>query len=131
MTDQQKQIENLRKLGLSEEEIADVLTSDKEIDKGAKLFELTDEQKKVAKKMSNAGERKKPTTYKLDNTANKRKKENPTKGGIIAELAQFLTENSAFAFENVEIVNKERQISMIFDGNTYELTLSQKRKPKN
>lgn len=131
MTDQQKQIENLRKLGLSEEEIADVLTSDKEIDKGAKLFELTDEQKKVAKKMSNTGERKKPTTYKLDNTANKRKKENPTKGGIIAELAQFLTENSAFAFENVEIVNKERQISMIFDGNTYELTLSQKRKPKN
>lgn len=131
MTDQQKQIENLRKLGLSEEEIADVLTSDKEIDKGAKLFELTDEQKKVAKKMSNAGERKKPTAYKLDNTANKRKKENPTKGGIIAELAQFLTENSAFAFENVEIVNKERQISMIFDGNTYELTLSQKRKPKN
>ena len=45
-------------------------------------------------------------------------------------IYEFLAENSGFEFENVEIVNKERQIAIVFEGNNYELTLSQKRKPK-
>ena len=50
--------------------------------------------------------------------------------GIIAELAKFLTENSENACENVEITNKERQIAFKIGENAYELTLIQKRKPK-
>ena len=44
----------LQKLGLSEDEIADVLATDKEIDKGAKLFELDPELQKGAKKARQA-----------------------------------------------------------------------------
>ena len=48
------QIEKLMKnLGISEEEALQVLADDKAIDKGEKLFELSEEQKKVAKKMTN------------------------------------------------------------------------------
>lgn len=124
------QIIAMRKLGWTDEEIAEVLADDRKIDKGEKLFELTDEQKKVAKKMSNADHKKKaPTVYNFD-TPKKARKENPTKAGIIAKIYEFLAENSGFEFENVEIVSKERQIAIVFEGNNYELTLSQKRKPK-
>ena len=54
----------------------------------------------------------------------------PYKYTFIAELAQFLAENSENACENVEITNKERQIAFKIGENDYELTLVQKRKPK-
>ena len=41
-----KQIEAMRKLGMTEDEIKQVLADDKRIDKGEKLFELTAEQTK-------------------------------------------------------------------------------------
>lgn len=130
--DTEKQIAAMEKLGFSKEEIADILKSDAEIDRGAKLFELDPEKEKVAKEARHCGTRKTPTVYKLDNTDGKRsRKENPTKAAIIAELATFLTENSENACENVEITNKERMIAFVCGENSYELTLIQKRKPKN
>ena len=42
-----KQIDALKKLGLTDEEIADVLATDKKIDKGEKLFELSAEKEKL------------------------------------------------------------------------------------
>ena len=126
------QVLALRKLGLSEEEIAEVLADDKAIDKGAKLFELTDEQKKVVKKMTNSDTKTKktaPTVYKFEQK--KTRKENATKGSIIAEIAQFLSENVQLSCELVEITNKERQIAFRIGENDYELTLVQKRKPKS
>ena len=125
------QIQAMRSLGFTEEEIADVIKCDEQIDRGEKLFELTPEQEKASKKARNTGTRKAPVVYQLDNTGGKRsRKENPTKQGIIAELAKFLTENSENACENVEITNKERQIAFKIGENDYELTLVQKRKPK-
>ena len=44
------QVESMRKLGMTEEEIADLLECDKRIDKGEKLFELTPEEEKASKK---------------------------------------------------------------------------------
>ena len=128
-----KQIEAMRKMGLTEEEIADVVKSDEAIDKGEKVyFDLDPEKEKEAKKYTKAGTRKAPTVYKLDNAEGKRsRKENPTKAGIISELAKFLTENSENACEMVEITNKERQIAFKIGENSYELTLVQKRKPKS
>ena len=125
-----KQIEAMRKLGMTEAEIADVIASDKRIEKGEKLFPLTAEQEKASKKARQADRA--PTIYKLDNAEGKRsRKENPTKAGIIAEIAKFLNELSENACENVEITNKERQIAFKIGENLYELTLVQKRKPKN
>ena len=127
------QIEAMRKMGLSEAEIEDIIKSDEAIDKGERVyFDLSPEKEKEAKKFAKAGTRKAPTVYKMDNTDGKRsRKENPTKAGIIAELAKFLTENSENACEMVEITNKERQIAFKIGENAYELTLVQKRKPKN
>ena len=127
-----EQIEAMRKLGFSEEEIADVIKSDEDIDKGKRVyFDFDKEKEKEAKKFANAGAHKAPIVYQLDNTEGKRsRKENPTKASIINELAKFLQETSENACENVEITNKERQIAFKIGENSYELTLVQKRKPK-
>lgn len=128
-----KQIEAMQKCGFSPEEIEDIIKSDEAIDKGEKVyFDLDPEKEKEAKKFAKAGTRKAPTVYKLDNTNGKRsRKENPTKAGIISEIAKFLAENSENACENVEITNKERQIAFKIGENCYEFTLVQKRKPKS
>lgn len=118
----------MRVLKVSAEEAEEILKADKAIDRGEHMeFDLPPEQEKMAKKFANCGERKRPMV--LDNKPRARK-ENPTKGGIIAELAKFLAENSEYSTENVEITNKERQISFKIGTETYELTLVQKRKPK-
>ena len=128
-----KQLEAMRKMGLSEAEIEELVKADAAIDKGERMpFDLDPEKEKEAKKYAKAGTRKAPTVYKLDNAEGKRsRKENPTKAAIIAEIAKFLEETSENACEMVEITNKERQIAFKIGENAYELTLVQKRKPKN
>ena len=54
------------------------------------------------------------------------KKENPTKGKIIAEVAKLLTE---FA-DSVNVTNPEKLIEFTMNGNDYKLDLTQKRKKK-
>lgn len=118
----------MRILECSEEEAEDVMKWDKVIDQGGRTpYDLDPALEKEAKKMANCKDRKKPTIYDFKK---RERKENPTKAGIIAELAEFLKENSENACENVEITNKERQISFKVGENSYELTLVQKRKAK-
>lgn len=118
----------MRLLDCSEAEAEDIIKADKMIDKGEKMeFDLPPEQEKVSKKYRNCNDRKKPIIF--DNKPRERK-ENATKSGIIAELEQFLKKNSSFSVENVEILNKERQIFFQIGENSFELTLVQKRKPK-
>lgn len=101
---------------------------DKAIDREEKTeYDLPADKLKVAQKFAHAGTRKRPTTYKF---TKRERKPNATKGGIIAELATFLTENSSFSVENLKITNKERQITFEIGGEKFELTLVQKRKPK-
>ena len=124
MAETQKQ-KIMRVLGVTEAEADEILACDKKIEQGKERlpFDLSIEAEKA-----NCGERKKPIMF---DGKPRQRKENPTKSGIIAELATFLTENSEFATENVEITNKERQIAFKIGGETFELTLVQKRKPKN
>jgi hypothetical protein len=128
-----EQLAAMERLGFTAEEIKDIIETDDAIDKGQKVyFDLDPEKEKEAKKYTKAGTRKAPTVYKLDNAGGKRsRKENPTKAGLIAELAKFLTETSENACEMVEITNKERQIAFKIGENAYELTLVQKHKPKS
>lgn len=119
-----KQVQNLmEKLGISEEDALQLIEDDKRIDKGEKLFELTEEQKKNAKKATNVGEKTKKSTKKAPI-----RKKNDTKALIITELSDFLTQNAEIVAENVEIVNAERQISFKIGENSYSLTLTQHRK---
>ena len=123
----EKQIQALMKLGLSREEALQTLADDADIDKGKpKDFDLTAEQMKNAKQYTKVGTRKTSTT-----PTKRERKENPTKALIIAELFKFLGENAEISAENLEILNKERQIFFKCGENDYEITLTQKRKPKN
>ena len=87
------QIASMKKLGMTDAEIAQLIQDDAKIEKGEKMpFDLTDEQMKESKKYTKSTtKRKAPPNYKLDNQEGKRsRKENPTKGAIIAEIAKFL-----------------------------------------
>lgn len=121
--------EIMRLLDCSEEEALDVVETDEIIDKGGRTkYDLTKEQEKIAMKISAVNER--TAKNQEENKRGKVRAENPTKSGIISNLAEFLTEMSNFLCENVEITNKERQIAFTCGENSYELTLVQKRKPK-
>lgn len=115
-------------LGLTPKEEEELLAYDKKVEAGQRTeYDLSPEQDKIARKFAHAGTRKQPTAYKF---TQRQRKPNATKGGIIAELAEFLEKNSQFSIENLQIPNKERQISFAIGGEMFELTLVQKRKPK-
>ena len=121
------QIAACRKLGMSDTEIAEMYEDDADVDKGVEMpWDLSAEEHKKAMRNANADEHKKPKS-----AVKRERKSNPTKAGIIAEIATFLIENSEFATENVEITNKERMIAFKIGEERYEITLIQKRKPKN
>lgn len=116
----------MQKLDISREEAEQLFEYDRAVDKGEKTeHDLTPEQEKAARKYTRAD--RKPPAYKF---TTRERKPNATKGAIIAALATFLAETEAFSAENIEIVNKERQIRFQSAGETFELTLVQKRKPK-
>ena len=124
----EKQLAAFRKLGCTDEEIAEALEADAAIDRGEQMeWDLSPEEHKKAMKTANATEHKKPANYKFDQRP---RKENPTKAAIIAEIADFLRDKSENATQNVTITNKERQIAFTIGENAYEFTLVQKRKPK-
>ena len=120
--------EIMRLLDCTEEEALDVIRTDEIIDKGGRTeYDLPIAEEKAALKIGRIDERK---AKSADNKRGKVRAENPTKSGIISEIAEFLTEKSQFACENVEITNKERQIAFKIGENAYEFTLVQKRKSK-
>lgn len=119
MTDN-KQIENMRKLGMTEEEIAEILEEDKAIDRSGtadKVFdwEMNLEDHKKAMKFANADEKKAPKEK-----VKRERKADPTKRGIIQALFDCLDEN----YQQAKVDNPERVITFWADGNPYQITLS-------
>jgi hypothetical protein len=115
LTDKEKALKNL---GLTDKEIADVIETDKKIDKGEKLFELPEELEKGAKKARSAGNCKGYTKPK-----ERTKTADPDKGKLIADLLDGIP----YA-ENVEIVNYEREFTFTFRDKKYKVVLSCPRK---
>lgn len=116
------------KLNLTDEEKQELLAYDKAVERGEKTeYDLPPDKEKAARKYAHTGTRKAPTAYKF---TPRQRKPNATKGGIIAELAEFLEKNSQFSIESLEVTNKERQIAFKIGEDSFELTLVQKRKPK-
>ena len=109
-----KQIEAMRRLGMSETEIADVLESDKRIDKGEKLFELTAEQKQAEKKAKGTGTR---TVYNFQKR--ERKTDNDKR-----EIIQTLDDALCDLVDNVEVINPEREILFTYNEKKYKIVLS-------
>ena len=115
--------ELMAQLKCTREEALEIIECDKAIDRGERVyFDLDPEAEKQAKKYANTG-----TRQTNGQKTERKRKENPTKATIIAEISEFLTQKG---YEMVEITNKERQIAFKVGENAYELTLVQKRKPK-
>ena len=124
-----KRVIAMRKMGYSDYQIEEMLEDDKAVDRGEVMpWDLSAEEHKKAMRNANADEHKKPTVYNFDK---RERKENKPKQEIISGIFEFLTANAQFCPENVVILNKERQISFDFAGEKFEITLTQKRKPKN
>ena len=117
------QIERImRNLKCSRAEAEEILAEDKKIDRGEKVaFDLSAEDHKKAMKNANAG------TRKTEGKTERKRKENPTKEGVITAISNFLSENG---YNSVEITNPTRQIAFKIGEDAYELTLIAKRKPK-
>lgn len=130
-----EQIKAMRALGMSDEEIAEVLACDKAIDQGKRTdFDLDPEKEKQAKKLANAGTRKKPITF---SQTPKERKADEEKRSLIEKIASKMEdfhhmdeEIPASGVDLVEIVNPEREISFIIGENHYSLTLTRHRNNK-
>ena len=113
------QIKAMLKLGLTEAEIQQVLEDDKRIDKGEKLFELTAEQEKASKQARQAD--RKPTVYKLDNTAGKRsKKADEDKATLMNALFTAILPMC----DTYEVTNAEREFCFTYHGRKFKVVLS-------
>lgn len=122
--EEQSVYNNLRKMGLTDEEAKEVISADKAIDKGEKLFELTEEQKQVEKKYKNTHTRTVKTAY--GQTQTKERKTDPDKRMLIDALAEKL-ENYADGGK-VNIMNAEREIELVFHDRKFKIVLSAPRK---
>ena len=125
-----KQVQNLmRSLKISEAEARELIAYDNKVDKAKakeKLeFDLSAEQEKETRKWRQA--ERKPTVYDF---SKRERKPNILKGEIIQALFNFLNENADLGIENCIISNKERMICFESGGEKFDLTLIQKRKPK-
>ena len=109
-----KQTEALKNLGLTPDEIADVLECDKRIDQGEKLFELNAEQKQAEKKAKNSGTH---TVYSF--SKRERKADNDKR-----EIIQTLDDALCNLVDDVTVVNPEREILFTYNDKKYKITLS-------
>lgn len=114
------QIIAMRKLGMSDDEIKDVLETDKRIDKGENPFPLNAAQEKISKSMRQAD--RKPTVYKFQK---RERKANLDKRGIIEILSKVITEVADD--DTVEITNAERELIFFAKGKKYKIVLSMPR----
>ena len=124
----EKQMAAFRKLGYSDEQIAEMLDDDDAVDHGEQMeWDLSAEEHKKAMKNANANEHKKP--LKLEQKPRPRK-EDAVKRTIITSIYNFLNENSQFSPQNVVITNPEQKVSFDFEGENYTISLTRHRKPK-
>ena len=111
-----------RILNITEEEAQDVIEADNQIDHGAKLFELTDEQKRAEKKYKNVGTRTVVDAYGHKRTrAQKPKMEK-------REAMRIIIDAFARNGNSVEVLNEEREALIQYGEKRFKITLSEPRK---
>ncbi len=119
----EKRVNAMKKLGFSDSEIKDVLESDARIDKGAKLFELTEEQKKAEKKARATGQKTTPTVYNFQKRERKANNDKRTLMAMIEEtLGRFV--------EDLKTINPERELEFLYNEKRYRIVLSAPSKKK-
>lgn len=125
MKEKDRQIEAMKKIGMTDDEIAEVLESDRKIDKGEKLFQLAPEQEKTSKKARQVA--KAPTIYKLDNKDGKRsKKEDNDKANLMKIIETAISGDQKC--ESYTMTNPEREMEFVYNGRKFKIVLSAPRK---
>lgn len=110
---------HMETLGITREEAISLIREDEEIDGGAKLFELTAEQKQNAKSVTST------TSGKKTERKPKEKKVDETKRSLIEIVRSALFENEIYC----EVTNVEKTIDFNLNGEQYSLNLT-KHRPK-
>ena len=110
------QVQAMRKCGMTEDEILDVLTADKEIDRGAKLFELDAELQAGAKKARQAD--------RTDTPKPRERKPNEDKQTLLHLLQCGLGDDVV----DLVVTNQEREFLFTYNGIKYKVVLSAPRK---
>lgn len=108
-------------LDLTEEQALELIESDKEIDKGAKLFELSPEQEKASKKARATGTRTQTAPTKRE------RKEDPDKRFLINLINKALAASDDPKFTEtptIETTNPERQIDFVYNDRKFRVVLS-------
>ena len=107
----------MQKLNISKDEAIDIINADKRIDKGEKLFELTDEQKKTSKQARISP--RKPTVY---NFSKRERKQDTEK----IDLFNFLKDSlqSQEDISNIEIINLGRELTFLKNKRKFKIVLS-------
>lgn len=113
------QVQAMRKIGMSDEEIAEVLATDKEIDRGADLFSLDPALEVGAKKARRAD--------RTDTPKKAERKADDDKRYLIKTIACHLCDDDDPRWGelvDLEVTNHERQIDFVFNGRKMRLVLS-------
>lgn len=117
---------HMNTLGITREEAIQLIADDEEIDHMTRTSDidgdLTDEQRKSAKKARQAD--RKPTVYKFD-TSKRARKENTGKRALIETIKEALEKSGC---TDLEVTNIEREIVFFADGTKYKVVLSAPRK---
>lgn len=115
----EKQIEIcMRNLDISREEAEEMLRADEEIDKGAKLFELSPEQKKASKTARQAP--RKVDAY--GKTTTRERKADTDKSHLMKILETAIKYNPQTT--DFEMTNPEREINFTYNGRKFKIVLS-------
>ena len=110
----EQQIQKLMKsLNISREEALELMEEDKQIDRGAKLYELDPELEKGAKKARQAD--RKQTTTKRE------KKAKPEKAEICSAMMDGL---KSLGVDEFTVNNPEREFVFTHNGTKYKVTLA-------
>ena len=110
------QVEKMRKLGYTEEEIADMLACDKAIDRGENLFPLSPDLEVGAKKARRADRTDTPKK------AVRERKEDFDKAVLLEQLANAIGASPIHA--ECQIVNAEREFLFTYNGRKFKVILS-------
>ena len=113
------QAERMRKQGYTEEEIADMLKCDREIDRGADLFPLSADLEQGAKKARRAD--------RTDTPKKAERKPNEDKRFLVRVLLNALADHDDPGFGEEfqsETVNPEREFLFTYNGIKYKVVLS-------
>ena len=124
----EKQMAAFRKLGYSDEQIAEMLEDDLAVDRGETMpWDLSKEEHKKAMKNANADEHKKPMVL---NMPKKEAKKNTPKIEIMEKIFEFLSENCDLEFENLQVIEMptQKKVEITYRGENFTLALTNHRK---